>query len=68
MNENDLKDDPDYGDFITPPYECYEDDEVSPSKMPYIDDIKNEDDSDTYEHFVGAHVRVPLGMKSALGG
>jgi hypothetical protein len=40
MDKNDFKDDPDYVDFVTPTYYCYEDDAVSFSKMPYIDDIK----------------------------
>jgi hypothetical protein len=46
---------------VTPTYDCYEDEEVPPSKMPYIDDIKNEEDVDTYDQYVGAHVRVPIG-------
>jgi hypothetical protein len=58
MDKNDLKDDPDYADFVTPTYDCYEDDEVSSSKMPDIDDIKEENDVDTYDQYVGAHVRV----------
>jgi hypothetical protein len=61
MNKDDFQDDPDYADFVTPTYDCYEDDEVSPSKMPYIDDIKEEHDVDTYDQYVGAHVRVPIG-------
>jgi hypothetical protein len=32
---------------VTPTYDSYEDDEVPPSKMPDIDDVKNEDDVDT---------------------
>jgi hypothetical protein len=47
MNENDFKDDPDYTYFVTPTYDCYEDDEVYHSKMPYIADVKDEDDVDT---------------------
>jgi hypothetical protein len=61
MNKSYLKDDPDYADFVTPTYDCYEDDEVSYSKMPDIDDIKDEDDIDTYEQYVGAHVRLTIG-------
>jgi hypothetical protein len=61
MNKEDFQNDPDYADFVTPTYDCYEDDEVSPSKMPYIDDIKEEHDVDTYDQYVGAHVRVPIG-------
>jgi hypothetical protein len=61
MDKNDFKDDPDYADFVTPTYECYEDDEFSSSNMPYIDDIKEEHDVDTYDQYVGAHVRVPIG-------
>jgi hypothetical protein len=29
--------------------------------MPYIDDVKDEDDVDRYDQYVGAHVRVPIG-------
>jgi hypothetical protein len=29
--------------------------------MPYIDDVKDEDDVDTYDKYVGLHVRVPIG-------
>jgi hypothetical protein len=61
MNDNDSKDDPDYADFVIPTYDCHQDDEVSPSKMPDIDDVKDEDDVDTYAQYVGAHVRVPIG-------
>jgi hypothetical protein len=61
MNKDDFQDDPDYADFVTPTFECYEDDEVPPSKMLDIDDIKKEHDVDTYDQNVGAHVRVPIG-------
>jgi hypothetical protein len=61
MYKNDFKDDPDYAYFVTPTYDLYEDDEVSSSKMPYIDDIKEENDVDTYDQYVGAHVRAPIG-------
>jgi hypothetical protein len=67
MNEEDFKDDHDYADFVTPMYDCYEDDEVTASKIPYIDDVKNEDDVDTYYHYVGAHVRVPIGDEICTG-
>jgi hypothetical protein len=61
MSKDDFQDDPDYADFVTPNYDCYEDDEVSPSKMPDIDDIKEEHYVDTYDQYVGSHVRVPIG-------
>jgi hypothetical protein len=61
MNKDDFQNDPDYADFVTPTYDCYEDDEVSPSKMPDIDDIKEEQDVETYDQYVGARVRVPIG-------
>jgi hypothetical protein len=61
MDKDDFQDDPDYAYFFTPTYDCYEDDEVPPSKMPYIDDIKKENDVDTYDQYFGAHVRVPIG-------
>jgi hypothetical protein len=60
-NKDDFKDDPDYADFVTPTYDCYEYDQLSPSKMPYIDDIKEEHYVDTYDQYVGSHVRVPIG-------
>jgi hypothetical protein len=61
MNKDDFQNDPDYADFFSPTYDCYEDDEVSPYEMPYIDDIKEEHDVDTYDQHFGAHVRVPIG-------
>jgi hypothetical protein len=67
MDKNDFKDDPDYADFVTPTYECYEDDEVSSSKISDIDDIKEEHDVDTYDQYVGAHVRVPIGDEIRSG-
>jgi hypothetical protein len=39
MDKNDFKDDPEYADFVTPIYDFYEDDEVSSSNMPDIDDM-----------------------------
>jgi hypothetical protein len=67
MNKHDSQDDPDYADFVTPTFDCYEDDEVPPSKMPDIDDIKKEHDVDTYDQYVGAHVRVPIGNEIRSG-
>jgi hypothetical protein len=67
MNKDDFQNDPDYADFITPTYDCYEDDEVSPSKMSDIDDIKEEHDVDTYDQYFGAHVRVPIGDEIRSG-
>jgi hypothetical protein len=67
MNKADFQDDPDYADVVTPTFECYEDDEVPPSKMPDIDDIKKEHDVDTYDQYVGAHVRVPIGDEIKSG-
>jgi hypothetical protein len=61
MSKDDFQYDPYYADFVTPTYDCYEDDEVSPSKMPDIDDIKEKHDVDKYDQHVGAHVRVPIG-------
>jgi hypothetical protein len=61
MEKSDFQGDPDYADFVTPTFESYEDDKVPPSKMPDIDDIKKESDVDTYDQYVGAHVRVPIG-------
>jgi hypothetical protein len=67
MNENYFKDDPDYAEFLTPTYDSYEDDEVYPSKMPDIDDVKNENDVDTYDEHVGSNVRVPIGDEIRTG-
>jgi hypothetical protein len=35
--------------------------------MPYINDVKDEDDVDTYNQYVGAHVRVPIGDEINFG-
>jgi hypothetical protein len=35
--------------------------------MPYIDDIKEEHDVDTYDQYFGAHVRVPIGDEIRSG-
>jgi hypothetical protein len=67
MEKSDFQDDPDYADFVTPTFDWYEDDEVPPSKMPDIDDIKKESDVGTYDQYVGAHVRVPIGNEIKSG-
>jgi hypothetical protein len=67
MNKDDFQDDPDYAAFVTPTFDCYEDDEVPPSKMPDIDDKKKEHDVDTYDQYVGDHVRVPIGNEIRSG-
>jgi hypothetical protein len=60
MDKNYSKDDLDYALFVTSTYDCYEYDEVSSSNMPDIDDIKEDNDVDTYDQYVGAHARVPI--------
>jgi hypothetical protein len=67
MENNDFKDDPDLADFVTPTYECYQEDEVSPSKMSDTDNIKEENEIDTYDQYVGAHVRLPIGDEIRSG-
>jgi hypothetical protein len=67
MGIDDFKDEPDYADFVTPTYDCYEDDEVYTSKMPEIDAIKEENYVDTYDQYVGSHVRVPIGDEIRSG-
>jgi hypothetical protein len=67
MNKDYFQNDPDYAYFVTPTYDFYEDDEVSPSKMPDIDDIKEEHDVDSYDQYVGSHVRVPIGDEIRYG-
>jgi hypothetical protein len=59
--------DPDYAYFVTPTCDCYEDNEVPASKIPDIDDVKNEDDVDTYDQYVGAHLRVSIGDEIRTG-
>jgi hypothetical protein len=67
INKDDFQDDPDYADFFTPTYDCYEDDDFPPSKIPDIDDIKKEHAVDTYDQYVGARVRVPIGDEIRSG-
>jgi hypothetical protein len=67
MDKSDFKDDPDYADFMTTTYDCYEDDEVFFSNTPDIDDIKEDNDVDAYNQYVGAHVRVPIGYEIRSG-
>jgi hypothetical protein len=67
MDKSDFQDDPEYADFVTPTFDCYEDDEVPPSKMPDVDDINKESDVDNYDQYGGAHVRVPIGDEIKSG-
>jgi hypothetical protein len=64
MAKDGFKDDPDFVDFETPEYEPYEDDEVPAAHMPDIDDIH---DVDTYNQYIGARVRVPIGDNISNG-
>jgi hypothetical protein len=67
MLEADFKDDPDVADFVTPKFEPYEADEVPASKMPDVDDVDNDHDVYTYDQYVGAQVRVPIGGEIRSG-
>jgi hypothetical protein len=67
MSKDAFQDDPDYAEFVTPTYYCYKDDEVSPSEIPDIDDIKEKHDVDTYDQYGGSHVRVPIGDEIQSG-
>jgi hypothetical protein len=58
MTKDDFKDDPDFTYFETTTYEPYEDDQVPASKVLDIDDIH---DVETYDQYVGAQIRVPIG-------
>jgi hypothetical protein len=58
MTKDDFKDEPDFTSFETPAYEPYTDEQVPASKMPDIDEI---DDVATYDQYVGARARVPIG-------
>jgi hypothetical protein len=62
-----FKDDYNYADFITPTYDLCEDDEVPSFKMPDIDAIKEDNDVDTYDLYVGARVRIPIGDEIRSG-
>jgi hypothetical protein len=42
-------------------------DEFSPSKMQDIYEIKKENDVDTYDQYVGDHVRIPIGHEIRYG-
>jgi hypothetical protein len=57
MTNDDFKDDPEFTDFESPHYVPYED-EVPPSQMLDIDDVR---DVDNYDPYVGAQVRLPIG-------
>jgi hypothetical protein len=37
------------------------------SDIPDIDDVKSQDDIDTYDQYVGAQVRVPIGAEISTG-
>jgi hypothetical protein len=65
--EADFQDDPDFDEFLTPTFEPYEDDEDPASKIPDIDDVDDEHDVDTYDQYVGAQVRVPIGGEIRSG-
>jgi hypothetical protein len=67
MLEADFKDDQDVDDFVTPTFEPYEDDEVPASNMPDIDDVYDDHDVDTYDQYVDAQVRVPIGGEIRSG-
>jgi hypothetical protein len=67
MNKSYFKDDSDYADFVTTTYDCYKDGEVHPSKIPDIVDVKDEDDVETYDQYVGSHVRSPIGDEIRSG-
>jgi hypothetical protein len=64
MDEADFKDDPDYADFVTPSYDCYEDDEVSASNIFMMSRAKMMLIHLTNMLEVRGYL---LGMKSALG-
>jgi hypothetical protein len=67
MDKSDFKNEPDYAYFVIPTYYCYKDDEVPSYKMPYIEDVKDEDDVDTYDQYVGAYVMVLIGADNHSG-
>jgi hypothetical protein len=58
MAEADFKDDPNFADFSAPEFEPYEVDKLPVAQMPAIGDVH---DADTYDHYVGAQVRVLIG-------
>jgi hypothetical protein len=52
---------------VTPTFELYEDDKIPASKMPDIDNVKNKDDDDTYDQYIGTQVRVHIGDEIHTG-
>jgi hypothetical protein len=67
MLTSDLKDDPDFADFVTPTFEPYEDNEAPASKIPDVDEADNDSDVDTYDQYVEDQVRVPTGGEICSG-
>jgi hypothetical protein len=59
-----FKDDPGFADFATTDFDPYQDDKVAPAHMPDIDEIDN---IDTYDQYVGAQVRFPIGDEIRSG-
>jgi hypothetical protein len=65
--EADFKDDTDFADFATPEFEPYEDYKDPASQMSDIDDVHDAYDVDTYDQYVGAQVRDPIGDEIRTG-
>ena len=61
-----FKDDPELADMETPSFLPYEDDETRPNIQPDMDEM-DEDDPDTYDQYVGATVKLPIGDKFVAG-
>ena len=61
-----FKDDPELADMETPSFLPYEDDETKPNIQPDMDEM-DEDDPDTYDQYVGATVKLPIGDKFVAG-
>jgi hypothetical protein len=66
MQDHEFKLDPDFSDFVTPTYDCYEDKKEPEFEMPDIDDL-DEHDVDTYYQYVGASVQLSIGDKVQTG-
>jgi hypothetical protein len=67
MNKNDFKYDPDYTDFVTTTYECYEDDEVPLPRCQILIMSRMRMTLIHMTNMLDPMLGYPLGIKSALG-
>jgi hypothetical protein len=65
MSPTDYKDNPDFSDFDMLNHEAYDDDNVPSQAMSDADDVEHE--ANTYDQYVSASLRVPIGDKIWAG-